>query len=1180
MFRKFIRWITQPWVIALFIVLSFSLIVWFVGPLIAVAEYKPLAKEGVRFLVILTLFLIWGLSNLRSRAREKKATEAFDKKLVEEVETEKKTAAPIDAESQVLSDKLKTALQTLSKAQSGKGIRLYQLPWYVIIGAPGSGKTTILNNSGLEFPLQSELGETAIKGAGGTRHCDWWFTNEAVFIDTAGRYTVQDTPQKTEAKAWLNFLAMLRKSRPKRPLNGVLVTINLLDILQKTPMQKSLQAAAIKRRIQELNDHLGMSLPVYVLFTKCDLVSGFKEFFADLDAADRDQAWGITFSLNRSKKAGAVLDAFDEMHAELVKRVASRQLARFSEEKDAIRRLLIHEFPQQLNTVYAKAKNFLAEIFSPNQFEQVALLRGIYYMSGTQTASSTVRANGVIPSEYCSAPVTAAGVKEPKGFFIKDVFNRIIFPESGLATTDKRTTRRFYWATRGAATLLLVTFAFAAYLWGNSYVKNTHYLTAVDDHLAAYKPLPESQAATARKWVDMAESLDVLRSLPTGYDEGYEDRPLPMGFGLYQGDKIGAQAHITYLKALERYFLPALTQQLVTQIQQAASDEEYLYEALRFYLMLYHPDKMERDSFALWMNLMFERLLPGDANAQSRESLATHLKAALDEQLPLPAIERDTVDQAREILANTPLDLRMYRRLKNDYLSDNRREISVKSVLGNRAEIIFYRRSGKPLEEGISTLFTYESFHTKFYPQLGQLSKRLADDQWIYGDENKPVLDDAAQEDLQERVKGHYFAEYTARWEAYLGDLVINSFSTPARGRTVLHVLAGADAPIPEWLQAVHKNLALSVPPESAKAVAQVADVVTDMKMSNQKSRFERLMPDSDEAYVVRLPGQEVNDAFPALLNYASLKESVPLQELQAALVQLNQYFDTLVYSNDLKAAAFNANSQNSQGGGPLFDVKRTLGMAPPVVRSWFGSIVGDAQRVTAVAAKGHMNDAWHSDVYEFFKVAIEGRYPVDRNSEQEVTLDDFAKFFGPQGKLDNYFNQFVKPFVDTTQSQWRWTQSTGMSDSTLAIFQRAKRIQAAYFTGGEKVQVRFQLQPQFLDNVASQFILEIGDTRIAYQHGPLNKQTVVWPGEKTESRFTFSLVSKGSPIMASEDGPWSLFRLLDKYGSVAKGPSRGSYLITLSKSALKARFELIPQSAYNPFARDDLGGFALPDKL
>ena len=116
---------------------------------------------------------------------------------------------------------------------------LYQLPWYMFIGAPGSGKTTALVNSGLRFPLAERFGTDRIRGVGGTRNCDWWFTDEAVLIDTAGRYTTQESDRDADQAAWQGFLALLKKTRPRQPINGVLLTVSVPDLLAPTPASRA-----------------------------------------------------------------------------------------------------------------------------------------------------------------------------------------------------------------------------------------------------------------------------------------------------------------------------------------------------------------------------------------------------------------------------------------------------------------------------------------------------------------------------------------------------------------------------------------------------------------------------------------------------------------------------------------------------------------------------------------------------------------------------------------------------------------------------------------------------------------------------------------------------------------------------------------------------------------------------
>ena len=115
-----------------------------------------------------------------------------------------------------LRERFEHAIASLKQTRR-RGHTLYELPWYVFIGAPGSGKTTALVNSGLSFPLEQRLGKEPLRGVGGTRNCEWLFAEEAVFLDTAGRYMTQDSDAAGDSAAWAEFLALLRKYRKRRP---------------------------------------------------------------------------------------------------------------------------------------------------------------------------------------------------------------------------------------------------------------------------------------------------------------------------------------------------------------------------------------------------------------------------------------------------------------------------------------------------------------------------------------------------------------------------------------------------------------------------------------------------------------------------------------------------------------------------------------------------------------------------------------------------------------------------------------------------------------------------------------------------------------------------------------------------------------------------------------------------
>jgi type VI secretion system protein ImpL len=155
---------------------------------------------------------------------------------------------------------------------------------------------------------------SALKGVGGTRNCDWWFTDEAVLLDTAGRYTTQDSEQKVDASAWLGFLELLKRQRPRSPLNGAIITVSVSDLLGQSEVERARYESTVRTRVQELYSKLGVAFPLYVLVTKIDLLAGANEFFADLGAEERGQVWGITFPL---AAAGATFDAWMKLEVSL-----------------------------------------------------------------------------------------------------------------------------------------------------------------------------------------------------------------------------------------------------------------------------------------------------------------------------------------------------------------------------------------------------------------------------------------------------------------------------------------------------------------------------------------------------------------------------------------------------------------------------------------------------------------------------------------------------------------------------------------------------------------------------------------------------------------------------------------------------------------------------------------------
>ena len=191
---------------------------------------------------------------------------------------------------------MKESIQLIRKSKLGdkKGnAALYELPWYMVIGNPAAGKSSAIYNSGLKFPFEETHQKSVSAGLSGTRHCDWFFSTEGVLLDTAGRYSVY----AEDHFEWLGFLNILKKNRSKAPINGLIVIVSIAELVSNSPEKSIKLAKNLRARIQDLTERLEVFSPVYLVFSKMDLIAGFTEFFECYEVSEFDQVWGATLPI-------------------------------------------------------------------------------------------------------------------------------------------------------------------------------------------------------------------------------------------------------------------------------------------------------------------------------------------------------------------------------------------------------------------------------------------------------------------------------------------------------------------------------------------------------------------------------------------------------------------------------------------------------------------------------------------------------------------------------------------------------------------------------------------------------------------------------------------------------------------------------------------------------------------
>ncbi|MGF1717464.1 type VI secretion system membrane subunit TssM [Photobacterium chitinilyticum] len=1183
MFKKgFFKWLgdilCSKWAISLLGLLAISLLIWFGGPLVAVAGSEPLSSPVSRLTVLLVLALLWGAINIGSRTKSKKQNENAVKTLLDGDKSNNADSAS-KKEIDTLRSRIVQALEVLNSSSLVRGQSVYQLPWYILIGPPGTGKTTALNNSGLEFPLKDKLGNDPLAGIGGTRHCDWWFTNKAVLIDTAGRYTTQDSNSEQDSRAWLGFLGLLKKYRTRRPINGAIVTVSLASLLTQTRTERTLHARAIKHRIQELQNQLGMHFPVYVVLTKADLVAGFSEFFSDLSHEDREQVWGMTFPEKADDPERGVVALFNREFHCMLRRLVERMNTRMQSVRDIDKRTLVYEFPKQLRSLQAAADDFLKEVFTPNTFEEAPMLRGVFIASATQEGMPIDR---VVAENSGGLGLGQIPLQQPgsdtKGYFIKRLFEEVIFPEQYLGTDNRNHQKQNLWLRRGVLASCVVSMSVASALWLNSYRWNKALITQASAAVDEYQQLISPELSEDTDVVTLVHALDQLKNIPAGYSERMLDADEVERVGLYQGDKIGQPAKAAYERGLQGYFAPYLVNSLQQEMATNDSYLEYLYETLKTYLMLFDAEHYEEDQVTSWFSVFFERMFPGEVNIPLRQSLMEHTKNVLKSGITGVGADDDAIQTARNILTQMPLSERAYQRLKIEYIDSHVPDFRLTDVLGAESHGIFERRSGKSLSEGISGLYTYSGFHGIFQLENKRIVKNLMEDSWVYGDEL--LLGESARKQVTQSVNDKYYRDYVYEWTQLLGDVRLKSYSNAKDGLAQAKVLAGSEQPLESLILGVQKQLRLTTLPVSknAKVAGAIAGNAASVALEQRKSRIARYLPNEMPVVELELPGKEIENKFSEFL---ALNEN-DLSALNESLVLLHNYLAELRATGDRDSAAYKSLLRGETQGDLNSALSQVKDHLPLPFNQWVNQLERQTRKLAKQGSKIHLNTIWQDTVVREYKAAIKGKYPFSSRARKEVRLKDFGRFFGYGGTMDTFFTAYLEPFVDTSKRNWRFTKSIGVSKASLRAFEQARRIRDVFFEPESQFpRVEFGIESVYLDQHISNFKFELGGQSMMYRHGPTRVMQFTWPwkGESSKVRLVFTPPQSGHSITKNYAGSWGLFRMLDE-AARHRSKTRKDHLVKVEVKGNRAELQLLPSSVAHPFWLKDLERFSCPMKL
>ncbi|MGC0155628.1 type VI secretion system membrane subunit TssM [Chromobacterium vaccinii] len=527
-------------------------LIWWLGP------WLGLTSAEARLGWIVAVMIVWVLALLIGQALARRAGGMLEGMLRRQADDAVINAsADKRAEVTLLRQRLLGAIDTLKKSNIGSArgsAALYELPWYMIIGHPAAGKSSAILQSGLSFPFSDKSG---IQGIGGTRNCDWFFSTEGVLLDTAGRYATESE----DRGEWLAFLKLLKKHRAKAPVNGIMVAISLPELAQHNSEGFVLYARQVRERIHEVCNTFGLMVPIYLVFTKLDLLGGFAQFFQDAGEEERSRVWGATLSADQGTgfDAGAVVSQqFEQLYRGLVQ-MGEAQLVNAG--GNAVKSAHF-AFPIEFHGLQEAVVKFVRLLFEEDPYHSRPLLRGFYFTSALQEGVPRIVTAGRVQGQFdlSSASLDKQQAPASYSYFLRGLFREVLFPDQHLIFQQTRPSGSC-WRLAGMVAGL-VTLAAVAGLWTWSFIGNQQMIAQINVERAQAQKL----AASGQLYDRLGGLLILQRRLEELQNYRRNGAPWQVGLGLYQGKELERNLRKAYFAGLKDVMLNPVQRNLETTL--------------------------------------------------------------------------------------------------------------------------------------------------------------------------------------------------------------------------------------------------------------------------------------------------------------------------------------------------------------------------------------------------------------------------------------------------------------------------------------------------------------------------------------------------------------------------------------------------------------------------------------
>jgi type VI secretion system protein ImpL len=1094
----------------------------------------------------LLLLAAWGSWWLARSWWRKRAATRLSEAIVSQADNAKRDDAP------VLRKGMLEAINTIKTSKLGltRGAQaLYELPWYMIIGNPAAGKSSAIKHSGLTFPIP---GSKAVQGVGGTRNCDWFFTTDGILLDTAGRYSVFEA----DRAEWFSFLDLLRRHRRRAPINGIIIAVSVAELAGGSPEASIELAKSLRTRVQELTERLGVHAPVYVVFTKADLIAGFSDFFHDSDRAERERVWGATQRYNRRSTPQDVLAFFDVHFDELYDGLKEMSLATMAGNRSATMRPGVFTFPLEFASLKPHLRAFLATLFEENTWQFKPVMRGFYFTSALQEGFvenlSSRRVASRFDLQLKGGEQKGDTLEEQSGFFLLDLFRKVIFADKDLVKryTSPGATRVKY-AAFFAATVML---GCALGGWSWSTMGNRQLVANVQADLDKVMKMQ----AKAGGLQSRLEALDILQDRIEQLEKYRTDQPWALSFGLYQGEALERKLRDEYFAGVREVMVQpvagalesllaemnANASQLDPNVQAAptakpgqpyqdvsATNVGDAYNALKTYLMLADKSHAEpghlNDQLTRYWRVWLQANRGGMAKEQmirSAERLMTfHLSHIQDPAWPQITPKLSLLDTAREnlrrVVRGTPARERVYADIRTR-AATRFPAVTVARIVGEQDQALVVGSHAVP------GAFTRDAWEKFVLGAIREASNReLQSTDWVLKTVAKDDLTlEGSPEQIQKTLIDLYKADYAKEWAKFVQGVTIADLNGFEASVQAMNRLGDPQtSPLAKVLKTVYDETSWDDPGQARVNQAKLKrglmawfrEVVLRQAPSEARQIADAAAPMPGAAASAGMAGAAV--AGPVGREFAGVARLVGMKEKDASL--MTGYLDAL---SKLRSRLNQLKNQGDPGPGAKQLMQQTLegngselAEALKYVDEQMLTGMTDAQKqmlrpllvrplvqtfaMIVLPSESEINKTWQAQVVEPFQKNLAGKSPFSPGAQLQAGAGEIGQVFGPEGAVAKFVSTTMGPLVvrrgDVLTSRTWADIGVTIAPQVVSGFPGwiAPLSANGVATGGAP-QTVFQLLPMTAPGI-TEYTIEIDGQQLRYRNTPPAWVNMVHPG-------------------------------------------------------------------------------------